>query len=114
MKRKLKDFLNKRVISGMLSAAIAFNMAAYLPISVFAHDDSPTESTVDLNEINVSGQLMSNGYLVYPDGSSSLRPESFTIKTVVTDPDTGIELANEITNFDNVSGQTYERIKLKQ
>ena len=52
--------------------------------------------------------------VVYPDGSSSLRPESFTIKTVVTDPDTGIELANEITNFDNVSGQTYERIKLKQ
>ena len=48
MKRKLKDFLNKRVISGTLSAAIAFNMAAYLPISVFAHDDSPTESTVDL------------------------------------------------------------------
>ena len=63
MKRKFKDFLNKRVISGTLSAAMAFNMAAYLPISAFAHNDSSAESTVDLNEIKVSGQLMSNGYL---------------------------------------------------
>lgn len=63
MKRKFKDFLNKRVISGTLSAAMAFNMAAYLPISAFAHDDTSAESTVDLNEIKVSGQLMSNGYL---------------------------------------------------
>lgn len=63
MKRKLKYFLNKRVISGTLSAAMAFNMAAYLPISAFAHNDTSAESTVDLNEIKVSGQLMSNGYL---------------------------------------------------
>ena len=63
MKRKLKDFLNKRVISGTLSAAIAFNMAAYIPMGAFAHDKTSAETTVDLNEINISGQLMSNGYL---------------------------------------------------
>ena len=83
MKRKLKDFLNKRVISGTLSAAIAFNMAAYLPISVFAHDDSPTESTVDLNEIKVSGQLMSNGYLAM----NVLGNGHFSFGTTGGDPD---------------------------
>lgn len=34
MKRKLKDFLNKRVISTAISAAITFNMIAILPMSV--------------------------------------------------------------------------------
>ena len=39
MKRKLKDFLNKRVISTAISAAITFNMIAILPMSVFADDN---------------------------------------------------------------------------
>lgn len=51
--------------------------------------------------------------VVYPDGNASLRPESFTIKTVVSDPNTGVELASEITNFDNAAGQVYEKMKLK-
>jgi hypothetical protein len=51
--------------------------------------------------------------VVYPDGNASLRPESFTIKTVVSVPNTGTELASEITNFDNAIGQVYEKIKLK-
>ena len=63
MKRKLKDFLTKRVISATLSAAIAFNMVAYFPMSATAHDETSAETTVDLNDIKVSGQLMSNGYL---------------------------------------------------
>ena len=44
MKRKLKDFLNKRVISTAISAAITFNMIAILPMSVFADDNSTNES----------------------------------------------------------------------
>ena len=45
MKRKLKDFLNKRVISTAISAAITFNMAALFPISVFADKDPSEESS---------------------------------------------------------------------
>ncbi len=72
---KLKVFTSKRIVSGVLSAAMAFNMATYFPVSAFAHEEISTESTVDLNEIKVNGQLMSNGYLsmyVLSDGHFSI------------------------------------------
>lgn len=66
MNRKLKDFINKRVISTAISAAITFNMATLLPVSVFAKaDDSAHTNTVDLNEIKVDGKVMSNGYIAF-------------------------------------------------
>lgn len=42
MKRKFKNFLNKRVVSSTLSAAVLFNMAAYVPVSAFAKEDVQT------------------------------------------------------------------------
>ena len=50
--------------------------------------------------------------VVYPDGNTSLRPESFVIETLVTDPTTGAELGGQVTHFYNVSGQVYEKIQL--
>lgn len=44
MKHKLKEFLNKRVISTAISAAMTFNMVAILPMSVFADDNSSDEN----------------------------------------------------------------------
>lgn len=72
---KLRIFTSKRIVSGVLSAAMAFNMATYFPVSAFAHEEISAESTVDLNEIKVNGQLMSNGYLamsVLSDGHFSI------------------------------------------
>ena len=87
MRRKFKDFLNKRVISGTLSAAIAFNMAAYIPMSAFAHDETSAETTVDLNEINISGQLMSNSYLAMNAPFRVPQYGSITTETEYTEDD---------------------------
>lgn len=50
--------------------------------------------------------------VVYPDGNASLRPERFIIETLVTDSTTGAKLAEQVTHFDNVPGQVYEKIQL--
>lgn len=50
--------------------------------------------------------------VVYPEGSNSLRPESFIIETIVTDPATGKKLANQTTIFDNLPDQIYKKIKI--
>ena len=52
MKRKLKDFLNKRVISTAISAAITFNMIAILPMSVFADDNSTNENKSEVTSFD--------------------------------------------------------------
>ena len=48
-----------------------FNMAAYLPMNVFADEAEPPAETVDLNEVSVNGNLISNGYLAVNVGSDS-------------------------------------------
>ena len=83
MKRKLKNLFNKRFLSGTLSAAMFFNMAAYLPMNVFADEAEAPAETVDLNEVSVNGNLISNGYLAVNVGSDS----RFAIGTTGGNPD---------------------------
>lgn len=84
MKRKLKDFLNRRVISTAISAAITFNMAAFFPVSVFAKDDDSTHTnTVDLSEVKIDGKVMSNGYIAFNIENDG----HFAIGTTGGDPD---------------------------
>lgn len=40
VKKKLKDFLNRKVLAGALSVAMTFNMAAVLPASAFEGEDN--------------------------------------------------------------------------
>lgn len=58
--------------------------------------------------VNVSIQIK------YPNGNVSLRPESFSIRAIVTDPQSGKQLADQITKFNNCRGQKYTKIELKQ
>lgn len=74
--------------------------------------ESMEKDWADLLERNYDVEVTIS--VVYPEGSSSLRPESFSIRTIVTDPNTGVKMADEITDFYNIPGQTYERIKLIQ
>ena len=84
MKRKLKDFLNRRVISTAISAAITFNMAALFPVSVFAKDDNSTHTnTIDLSEVKIDGKVMSNGYIAFNIENDG----HFAIGTTGGDPD---------------------------
>ena len=84
MKCKLKNFLNRRVVSTAISAAITFNMAALFPVSVFAKDDDSTHTnTVDLSAIKVDGKVMSNGYIAFNIENDG----HFAIGTTGGDPD---------------------------
>ncbi|MGN0633697.1 MAG: VWA domain-containing protein, partial [Oscillospiraceae bacterium] len=84
MKRKLKVFLNNRVISTAISAAITFNMAALFPMCVFAKDDDSTHTnTVDFSEIKIDGKVMSNGYIAFNVENNG----HFAIGTTGGDPD---------------------------
>ena len=44
MEGKVKDILNRRIVSGALSAAMVFNMVAYMPASVFAAAETAEEA----------------------------------------------------------------------
>ena len=48
--------------------------------------------------------------VIYPEGS--LRPERFNIKTVVSDRNTGKEIASRTTNFLNETGQSYTKLEI--
>lgn len=41
---KLRSLVGKRVVSGVLSAVLALNMAAYLPMSVLANESPSVDS----------------------------------------------------------------------
>ena len=142
MKERLKKLLTKRVISGTLSAAMAFNMAAYLPMSAFAHEEDHTETAVDLNEIKVEGQLMSNGYLAmnvlgngrFSFGTTGGNPDNpkddnkrmlygysgnSTSYTTVRVDDSSYEFTSEKNEFNsedknNISSAVYSDVDVKQ
>ncbi|MBR0529677.1 MAG: VWA domain-containing protein [Ruminococcus sp.] len=142
MKERLKKLLTKRVIAGTLSAAMAFNMAAYLPMSAFAHEEDHSETIVDLNEIKVEGQLMSNGYLAmnvlgngrFSFGTTGGNPDNpkdddkcmlygysgnSTSYTTVRIDDSSYEFTSEKNEFNpedknNISSAVYSDVDVKQ